>query len=106
MEFNGSSGKWKAIFIEDNIRAIRNEGGIIMRFWKPCRYSGQDERHEAELKETQANQKNCLHARELLELLNQFVSISDELNVPDHLIETFANLYANAFNTIQEATTI
>jgi hypothetical protein len=42
----------------------------------------------------------------LLELLNQFVSISDDLIVPDHLIETFANLYANSFNTIQEATTI
>lgn len=42
---------------------------------------------------------------QLLELLDQFVKISDDLQCPDHLIETFANLYANAFTIIQEATT-
>lgn len=57
-------------------------------------------------KEAQYNSKLISKSPELLELLNHFVDISDELSVPDHLIETFANLYANAFNTIQEATTI
>lgn len=56
--------------------------------------------------EAEANGKLFSKSYEILELLNQFVNISDELSVPEHLIETFANLYANAFNTIQEATTI
>ncbi len=60
----------------------------------------------AEREEMEANAKLITKAYAILELLNQFVEISDELSVPDHLIETFANLYAKAFNTIQEATTI
>jgi hypothetical protein len=56
--------------------------------------------------EATANAKIFSKSLQLLELLNHFVEISDELSCPDHLIETFANLYANAFNTIQESTTI
>jgi hypothetical protein len=69
MEFKGTKGKWKCIFTSDLKRAIRTDGGILMTFWNPMRYSNQDERYELELKETQANQLLCSKAPEMLEML-------------------------------------
>jgi hypothetical protein len=71
MEFKGTKGKWECIFTSDLKRAIRTNGGILMTFWKPMRYSNQDERYELELKETQANQLLCSKAPEMLEMLNK-----------------------------------
>lgn len=72
-EFKGTKEKWKCIFTSDIKRAIRSEGGILMTFWKPTKYIGQDERYDQELKETQANQLLCLKAPEMLEMLEKFV---------------------------------
>lgn len=69
MEFKGTKGKWYCVFTSDLKRAIRFKGGILMTFLKPMRYSGQDERYEQELKETQANQLLCSKAPEMLEML-------------------------------------
>ena len=71
MEFKGTKGKWNCIFTSDLKRAIRTDGGILMTFWKPMRYSNQDERYEQELKETQANQLLCSKAPEMLEMLQK-----------------------------------
>ena len=66
-----TKGKWKCIFTSDLKRSIRSEGGILMTFWKPSKYSGQDERYEQELRETQANQLLCSKAPEMLEMLKE-----------------------------------
>lgn len=102
MEFNGSKGNWKAVFVEENIRAIRNEGGVIMRFWKPFKYSGQDERFYSELKETQANQKICLHAPELLEMVKKLHNLLEEHQPNWYLLGHHREIES----LIKEATTI
>lgn len=101
MEFKGTKGNWEvvdnglSVFTENRVKSIAFDGQICRLHTGTVTY-----------KNAKINAKLIAKAPELLELLNQFVTISDELNAPDHLIETFANLYANAFNTIQEATTI
>jgi hypothetical protein len=109
MEFKGTKGKWECIFTSDLKRAIRTNGGILMTFWKPMRYSNQDERYELELKETQANQLLCskapIHLQELQELFeklsNGTISIynSDGGNISDAYKKHYNKL-------IEEATEI
>ena len=78
MEFKGTKEKWSKCFVNENKRAIRSSGGILMTFWKPSKYSGQDERYESELNETKANQLLCLKAPEMLEELNDTI---DDLKI-------------------------
>jgi hypothetical protein len=80
MEFKGTKEKWKCIFTSELKRAIRSEGGILMTFWKPTKYSGQDKRYDQELKETQANQLLCSKAPEMLEMLQKIVKSYDFQN--------------------------
>ncbi|MCT3674465.1 hypothetical protein HZQ94_14855 [Elizabethkingia anophelis] len=68
-EFKGSKGEWKLAFAEENKLAIRTSQGILMKFWKPDKYPGQDERYESELQETKANQILCSKAPEMLEFI-------------------------------------
>ncbi|CAI9673430.1 MULTISPECIES: hypothetical protein [Elizabethkingia] len=70
-EFKGSKGEWKLAFAEENKLAIRTSQGILMKFWKPDKYPGQDERYESELQETKANQILCSKAPEMLEMLKR-----------------------------------
>lgn len=70
-EFKGSKGEWKLAFAEENKLAIRTSQGILMKFWKPDKYPGQDERYESELMETRANQILCSKAPEMLEMLKR-----------------------------------
>lgn len=68
-KFKGTTEQWRCIFTSENRRAIRSERGILMTFWKPTRFAGQDERFERELNETKANQLLCSKAPEMLEML-------------------------------------
>ncbi|MDV3568150.1 hypothetical protein CMU71_14750 [Elizabethkingia anophelis] len=70
-EFKGSKGEWKLAFAEENKLAIRTSQGILMKFWKPDKYPGQDERYVSELQETKANQILCSKAPEMLEMLKK-----------------------------------
>lgn len=110
MEFKGTKGEWDIKHSESK-DAFNIVGTVVGGHYKIARIpylvtESLIEVNRREKLEAQYNSKLISKAPELLELLNQFLEISDELSVPDHLIETFANLYANSFNTIQEATTI
>lgn len=96
MEFKGTKGEWS---VNKDPHYYNGNKAYEVNY-------GIDGECLAEVVHALEDAKLISKAPELLELLNHFVEMSDELSVPDHLIETFANLYANAFNTIQEATTI
>lgn len=99
MEFKGSEGKWRKVFSSENRRAIRNDGGLIATFWKPSKYSGQDERYESELKETAANQLLCSKAPEMLEMLSKVLTISRQRGVcflPSDIDDEIENLIKKA----------
>lgn len=106
MEFKGTTEDWYTVYTSDNKRAIRSKGGIICFLPKPSRYPNQDERYEKELDEVRANQKLISKAPAILESLKHALSLLEEANLPDELLETQANFCANTFNLIQEATTL
>ncbi|WBS75664.1 hypothetical protein PF438_04050 [Elizabethkingia meningoseptica] len=83
IEFKGSKGEWKLTFAEENKLAIRTSQGILMKFWKPDKYPGQDERYESELQETKANQILCSKAPEMLQMLNKCADYF--LNIPNNI---------------------
>ncbi|MYZ60744.1 hypothetical protein EH151_12690 [Elizabethkingia anophelis] len=86
-KFKGSKGEWKLAFAEENKLAIRTSQGILMKFWKPDKYPGQDERYESELQETKANQILCSKAPEMLEMLmvarDKFMDLKYDRNLPE-----------------------
>ncbi|HFK5582128.1 TPA: hypothetical protein ACG0AV_002056 [Elizabethkingia anophelis] len=86
-EFKGSKGEWKLTFAEENKLAIRTSQGILMKFWKPAKYPGQDERYESELQETKANQILCSKAPKMLEMLkvarDKFMDLKHDKNLPE-----------------------
>lgn len=95
MEFKGTKGVFELVGNE-----IHCDGVLIGYATNRFFQAGED------ALKTKYNAKLFSKSLDLLELLGEFVSMSDELSCPDYLIESFANLYANSFNTIQEATTI
>jgi len=66
-----SKGEWKSTFTSTKERGVRNPGGFICFLPKPSHYSGQDERYERELKETEANAKLIASAPEMLATLKE-----------------------------------
>lgn len=105
-EFKGTKGEWTVKNKTNGFESYIHVGN--MRICEIKYYPNKIGEWEKDptKEEGEANAKLISKAPQLLELLNHFVKISDELSAPDYLIETYANLYANAFNIIQEATTI
>jgi len=91
--FKGSSGNFRKIFAENNCRSIRNEGGILVRFWKPHTFQGQEERHDAELAETQANQQLCLDAFNVRQQIN--VDLPELLKQRNELLEVMKGVLSD-----------
>jgi hypothetical protein len=87
--FEGTNKPVKAVFAENNCRAIRSSDGLIIRFWKPNKYPGQDERYEQELEETKANQQLVLDAFTVRQQIN--CELSELLNTLRH-IQTISDL--------------
>ena len=96
-KFKGSEGKWNCVFTSNKKRAVRNKGGLICILTKPTRFSGQDERYDAELEQMRADQRLIASAPELLEALQDLVMFCKEKKVGAEL--EFAE------NVIKEALT-
>jgi len=101
MEFKGTKGDW--VFDEINMK-IKGSGDfegmtVIANVSPKMDYS-------RGMNTQIANAKLIASAPELLESLKQALSLLEEANLPDCLLETQANFCANTFNLIQEATTL
>jgi hypothetical protein len=80
-EFKGSEGKWGCVFTSDKKRAVRNKGGLICTLYHPSKYSGQDERYDAELEQMRADQRLIANAPEILKALEDLVMFCKENNI-------------------------
>ena len=68
-KFKGSEGKWNCVFTSNKKRAVRNKGGLICILTEPTRFSGQDERYDAELEQMRADQRLIANAPEMIKML-------------------------------------
>ena len=82
-KFKGSEGKWGCVFTSDKKRAVRNKGGLICTLYHPSKYSGQDERYDAELEQMRADQRLIANAPEMLDILCELEN--DDNYIPEWL---------------------
>ena len=88
-EFEGSKGEWYRVSAYDGSRAIRNEDGLICKFYTYSKYEGQTKRYLKELEETKCNQNLMVSEPELLKALQDLVRFCVENEVGADL--EFAN---------------
>ena len=108
MGFKGSKGKWKVVHSESKT-AFNVVGTVLGGKHKIARcpyveYAGYPKASQADKNESEANAKLIAHAPELLDALQHTLEVLYECDCPQHLQETYGNLFANYNNLIKEST--
>lgn len=93
MEFKGTKGNWRI----GVLGSVQNERGEFI-----C----ESERNKATEEENKANNLLISKSPQILEALKHTLEVLYECDPPKHLEETYANLFANYNNLIQEAVTV
>lgn len=94
MKFKGTKGKW-------NIDEDKKSNQLVVTNHNETKAIAFLPFHNID---TKSNAKLIASAPELLESLIQALSLLEEANLPDCLLETQANFCANTFNLIKKAT--